>query len=393
MLKMNDNFYGVKNVGNGEPVSNGIFRRTYLFKSLVAGKGIKLQSTPDTIVISQDANILNGLLTGIHKNITFEEDVEITMATGSVFENCIFNGKATILGYGKIKNCVFNKPATLGVHTIKYTKPIKFIENVTFQATYIMLKTCLIEKINNIDCKYFTMKNASIKTNLLVLHATSIEVINSNISADKVHINSTYFNCESFTAPFFDVREELKLQSSDIDLGGHLCKTQNTMITCNSLEGEGSIESINLTINGNINGSLAINVKSLELFSSSIKGDNHNWNISNDVFISAKFMYSSNSIIKLTKCNGMITIDKLFGSTLFDIYGESDITVGGNWSTTDDHLIRLEKYSKLKLLPSIFASARCPFSAVDPTQIMSLPSLVSKQSPYVFSKQSNMIVI
>jgi hypothetical protein len=402
-----DNNVCCKNVtlGNGESilVSENAFRREFRYKSLVAGDGIQLLSKSNEIIISRKDN--NNFLEESYSNKTFT-DTNIILSHGVVISDCTFIGKSYILGYGTVKDCIFLDETNINVDKIHYTTNCKFY-NSTLIANTIILDECTLKKVSYIECSELNMKTSSILTDKIVIRSTIIKCEDSVIQSDDTFIVSNYLDTLAYTSPIFEGKL-LKINSNYINCRAKFCNVDELNIISTTLTCSVNYFTIKARIANfacDISGSMDVNASIIILNSINVDLSSSKWNVVDGSIhllinkLNAN-MFTVNTTKSCVSCNifdanitgkflnvvggnnSIIKIEKMFtNDILVELENTNYTSLGGDWSTTADSLVKIGPNNvDIRLLPSFLQSVKAPFIAGEFTKIKTLPTISNKSS-------------
>lgn len=410
----------IGSIGIGESIvaDENARKQVFGFKSLVAGNGIKLKSTRESIIISQVQTTDQSIIKGEIDGLGFQDAVYLHLLPGSEIKNCNFYGATIISGQGTISNCVFHAYTELSVGTIYYDQNVKFTTDSSLNADVLELKSCSMSKIEHIYCNEIILNDASIISSTLDINSDCLLAQNSVITANNIYAKINRISSTTLTSHLFDCTGKLTLYSDNICTQGKLCKSMNAEIRCVTLDG-GNIEtSSKFYFEGNMTGSVNLDCSSVMIFVKYVELKDSTWNLKNsESLISAKYFKCDNTRIFISEnssnaeinidnlscsnCEYFLNIDSATVKVLIDnalLYSASllsvsekaklpSIVLGGNFETDNDHLFSIKTSNpKVKLLSSILSCAKTPFVTIGHILVQALPSISNRQSTNVSYK-------
>lgn len=395
--------------GKGESiiVDENARKRIFYLRSLVAGNGINITNTSDSLIISKD-EIINDTIEGK----IYHQNVNLILSNEAKLINVTFLEDVCISGYGEIVDCVFQKKPIINVHKITYTRNVVLPNNTSFNADKILFSDCTIKNIGAINCKELKIKNCLIMELLINITCDEINMSDSSIKTYELNLNSNIVYVKNYINPSFDCKL-CNIKSNNMFLYDNIIKSQDTKLSGN-IKIHGTIHSDKLYIKGVLEGKMDVNSIELDVYCDSIYINDSTWlskianiNISKSVFynsvISCNNTYINsdnfninNSSINLTDSIFSINIKKLVSNcNILVINDGCNGSFGGDWYTLSDNLVTIKsKNNKIRLLPSFFECNKSPIISDEPITITALPSISNKQAsgvtfkpPYNFTVQ------
>jgi len=406
-------------VGVGEPiiVDENARRQIFNFKSIVAGEGIKLKSTRETIEISQKQTTNQSIIKDKISNTEFQDKVNLHLLPGSIIKNCDFYGVTKISGQGTISNCVFYNDVELSVGVIYYDKDVKFTTNSSIKSDVLELKACSLSKLKYIHCNEIILHDASIMSSILDIDSDCLQAQNSVIMASDIYAKINRILSNTLTSHLFNCTGKLTLRSNDICIQGKFCESNSAEIRCDTLN-NGDIQTLSkMYFEGNMSGTINLDCSSVMIIAKYVELNNSTWNLKNSrSLISAKYFKCDNTQIFISEntsdvevnigylscsnCDYFLNIDSECIRVMIDNSSLSckllhvsekakspSIILGGNFETDADHLFSIKASNpKVKLLSSILSCMKTPFVTLGYILIQALPSISNKQSTNVSYK-------